>query len=190
MSPDQVKLMIERAASRQRPAFRARLGLLKTATRVQLANIDGLSGETQPDIEVMQHFGFTSTPPDGTQAIVLPLGGRTSASVIIATEHSSHRLKLDNRGEAAIYTDDGTLIHLKRGGQVHIKAATRVLIECPLTETTGDLQVGGDINAVGNITDLINGAGASMASSREVFNGHTHPENGAGGPTDQPNQQM
>lgn len=190
MSPDQVKLMIERAASRQRPAFRARLGLLKADTRVQLANIDGLSGEAQPDIEVMQHFGFTSTPPDGTQAIVLPLGGRTSASVIIATEHAAHRLHLDNRGEAAIYTDDGTWVYLKRGGHVHIKAATRVLIECPLTETTGDLLVGGDINAVGNITDLVNDDGASMASSRAVFNGHTHPENDSGGPTDQPIQQM
>lgn len=190
MSPDQVKLMIERAASRQRPAFRARLGVLKINARVQLANIDGLSGETQPDIEVMQHFGFTSTPPDGTQAIVLPLGGRTSASVIIATEHAAHRLKLDNRGEAAIYTDDGTWVYLKRGGQVHIKAATRVLLECPLTQTTGDLLVGGNVDAVGEITDRIESGGSSMADSREVFNDHTHPENDNGGPTDQPIQQM
>lgn len=191
MSPDQVKLMIQRAASRQRPAFRARLGLLKTNTRVQLANIDGLSGEAVPNLEVMQHFGFTSTPPDGTQAIVLPLGGRTSASVIIATEHSAHRLQLDNRGEAAIYTDDGTCVYVKRGGQVLIKADTRVLIDCPLTETSGDLAVGGDISAAGDITDRSSGTdGSSMSAMRAVFNGHTHDENGSSGPTDQPNQQM
>lgn len=190
MSPHMVREQIARAMSQVRAAFRARLGKLNLVRPVQLANVDGLAGEAQPGLELMQHFGFTSAPPDGTQAIVVPLGGRTSASVIVATEHAQHRFVLNERGEVAIYTNDGTWIHLKRSGQVHVKSAARVLIECPLTETTGDLVVGGDVTAAGNIKDMAQGDGKTMAMMRATYNGHTHPENGASGPTGQPNQAM
>jgi phage baseplate assembly protein V len=182
--------MIARSATRQRPAFRARLGRLNMAARVQLATVDGLADEPLPDLELMQQFGFTSTPPDGTQAVVIPLGGRTSASVIIATEHAQHRLVLNDRGEAAIYAQGGTWVHVKLDGEVHVKASTRVLIDSALTETTGDLRVGGNIEAVGDITDQVDADGVSMAAGRAIYNGHNHDENDSGGPTDQPNQQM
>lgn len=190
MSPEQIRRMIERSAARQRPAFRARLGKLDASAGVQLVTVDGLAGESQDDLELMQHFGFTSTPPDGTQAIVVPLGGRTSASVIVATEHSAYRLKLNDRGEVALYTEDGSWVYLKLGGQVHVKAATRVLIESPLTETMGNLLVGGNVSAVGTITDMIDSGGVAMDAMRTTFNDHDHVENDNGGPTDPPTQQM
>jgi len=45
---------------------------------------------------------------------VLPLGGRTSDGIMIATEHSSYRLQGLESGEVAIYTDEGASIVLKR----------------------------------------------------------------------------
>ncbi|MBU0915801.1 MAG: phage baseplate assembly protein [Gammaproteobacteria bacterium] len=190
MSPAAIKAQVARALSLLRAPFRAVIGKLAMAKPVQLANVDGLAGEPVPGLELMQHFGFTSTPPDGTTAIVVPLGGRTSASVIVATEHSAHRLVLNERGEAALYTQDGSWVHLKREGQVHIKAGVRVLIESPLTETTGSLLVGGNVAAVGSITDQVDGDGTSMQAMRDVFNDHVHEENNNSGPTDQPTQQM
>lgn len=190
MSPAAIKAQVARALASLRAPFRAVIGKLAMAKPVQLANVDGLAGEPVPGLELMQHFGFTSTPPDGTTAIVVPLGGRTSASVIVATEHSAHRLVLNERGEAAIYTQDGSWVHLKREGQVHIKAGVRVLIESPLTETTGSLRVGGNVAAVGTITDLVDSGGAAMSSMRDTFNEHDHDENNNSGPTDPPNQQM
>lgn len=190
MSPAAIKAQVARALSLLRSPFRAVIGKLAMAKPVQLANVDGLAGEPVPSLELMQHFGFTSTPPDGTTAIVVPLGGRTSASVIVATEHSAHRLVLNERGEAALYAQDGSWVHLKREGQVHIKAGVRVLIESPLTETTGNLLVGGNVAAVGNITDLVESGGAAMSAMRETFNDHDHDENNNSGPTDPPNQQM
>jgi len=52
---------------------------------------------------------------------------------------------------------------------------------------SGDLNVVGDIVALGDISDHGN---ESMLGMRQVYNSHTHPENDAGGPTDAPNQEM
>ncbi|RNM16852.1 phage baseplate assembly protein V, partial [Dickeya undicola] len=67
------------------------------------------------DAELFQHYGFTSNPPAGTMGIVIPLGGRTSHSVVVATESASYRIKALQSGEVAIYTDEGAAITLKKG---------------------------------------------------------------------------
>ena len=92
MSNDFLRRMvtkIARALSRVRLGFRAVLTALDTSPSVQLLQADGLSGEQLQASEVFQHFGFTSAPPAGTQCIVLPLGGKSSHGVIVATEHGS-----------------------------------------------------------------------------------------------------
>ena len=60
-------------------------------------------------MEVLQQFGFSSGVPEGSDLIVIPLGGRTSASVIIATENAAYRLKV-GPGEARMYSQDGASI--------------------------------------------------------------------------------
>lgn len=69
---------------------------------------------------MFQQYGFTSNPPVGTKAIMLPLNGRTSHSVVIATEHASYRLKSLKSGELAIYSDEGSNIILKRGKIIEV----------------------------------------------------------------------
>lgn len=184
MSPAQIRAMIERAKASVRSAFRGVLGQIDTTKPIQLANIDGLAGEPLPGLELLQQFGFTSAPPAGTTVIALPLGGRTSASVIVATEHSAHRFTLTQDGEVAIYNQDHDYIWLKRDGHIKVKSSVSVEIESPLVSTTGDLAVGGNINAAGSITDLAESGGVSMGDMRSVYNGHTH----GAGPT--PNQSM
>lgn len=109
----QVQQAVARALSTIRLAFRARLTGLDTAPRVQLVQADALAGERLQAAELFQHFGFTSAPPEGTQLIVLPLGGRTAHSVIVATEHGNYRMDVA-QGEACIYNQWGARIHLKK----------------------------------------------------------------------------
>ena len=129
MSLDIIRREIARAAAGSRHAFRAVLKTLALATRVQRVGGDGLAGEDLQDTELFQHFGFTSAPPAGTQYIVLPLGGRTSASVIVATESGAHRLALDAQGECRIYNQWGDYVHLKQDRSIHVKAQARVFVE-------------------------------------------------------------
>lgn len=105
---------IRKALSGIRLAFRGVLTRITTTGGVQTAQVAGLAPEGLEGIEMFQQYGFTAAPPEGAMAIVLPLGGRTSHGIVIATEHSSYRLQGLESGEVAIYTDEGASIVLKR----------------------------------------------------------------------------
>lgn len=110
-----IERRINGALNRVRLAFRTRLTRVNSAGPLQTFQAKGLAGESLQDCELFQHYGFTSNPLPGAAAIVLPLGGRTSHSVVIATEHATYRLQELKPGEVALYTDEGAKIALKRG---------------------------------------------------------------------------
>lgn len=175
-----IQRAIEKATNSIRRPFRVVLTLIKLASAIQLVQAEALAGETLQDNELMQHYGYTSAPPAGTQGIVIPLGGKTAHGVIIATEHGDYRFKLQENGEVALYTDEGDHIYFKRGRILEIetetllvKASTKVRLETPLVETTGNLKVDLDI------TDRNATAPKTMAGMRTAFNNHRHPETGS-----------
>ncbi len=138
---------VERRLAGIRLAFRGRLTALGGGAGSQLAQADALSGERLQAAELFQQFGFTSSPPPGTQVIMLPLGGSTAHSVIIATEHGAYRLDVAS-GEACLYSQWGDKVHVKREEielatrRVVITAPDGVSLEGSLT-TTGDVVAGG-----------------------------------------------
>ncbi|MDO9755095.1 phage baseplate assembly protein V, partial [Glaesserella parasuis] len=95
----QAKQRINNAQNSVRSAFRGVLNLVKSSPQIQLSQVSGLADETLQDVELMQHFGLTSVPPAGTQAVVIPLGGKTTHGIIIATENGSFRVKGLKNGE-------------------------------------------------------------------------------------------
>ncbi|MCX8957231.1 phage baseplate assembly protein V [Erwinia psidii] len=105
---------IRKALSGMRLAFRGVLTRITTTGGVQTAQVAGLATEGLEGVEIFQQYGFTTVPPEGAMAVVLPLGGVTSHSIVIATEHSSYRVQGLESGEVAIYTDEGASIVLKR----------------------------------------------------------------------------
>lgn len=183
----------ERAQAAVRQAFRGVLAGLDVERPVQLARrVDGLSGEKVPSVELFQHYGFTSSPPDGTQAIVLPLGGRTPQSVVIATEPAAGRFQLDARGESAMYcVPGGSVIHLQANGTVLIETAGTVTVTAAsVVIDADDVHITGNLRVNGDITDNVSGGGSSMQSMRAVYNSHIHPEHDSGGPTGAPLEGM
>lgn len=105
---------IRRALRALRLPYRARLTALNGEPGLQLAQGEALAGEQAQAVEVLQQFGFSSGIPADSQLIVLPLAGRSSASVVIATEHGAYRLKV-GPGEARMYSQEGAYIHIKAG---------------------------------------------------------------------------
>jgi len=201
---DLIQRAIDRSLGRIRTAFRAVLTNIVTDTPIQLMQAEALSGEQLQDNELMQHYGFTSAPLKDTQAIVLPIGGKTAHGIIIATEHTKYRLRGLKNGEVAIYDDQGQSIVLTRGGMVVDGAGLPILIrntpsvtaDTPSYHMTGNLQVDGDILNGGNVTtkgsnsttgDMSSGGNitakgnvrdlggkSTMAEMRSTFNGHHH----------------
>lgn len=135
---------IKRAMSGVRQAFRGMLGTANTALNIALVQVAGAAGETVQDNELMQHYGFSSNPPAGSAVIVLPLGGKTSQAVIIASEHGLYRIKNLAAGETVIYNHHGDKVWIKQDGTIDVMASSKVTVHSPLVEVpAGDVIAGG-----------------------------------------------
>lgn len=157
----------------------------------------GRAGETFTDREYFQHYGYTSRPTPGAEGIIFREGNHI---IMIASDDRRYRIALAE-GEVALYDDQGQVIKLKRGKEVHIYgcdkltadvgvetkitcplvrlvASDKVRIEAPLLEVTGEIKDRCDI-----------AAGKKMSEMRSTYNGHTHPGD-SGGTTGTPTQGM
>ncbi|MDG6895034.1 phage baseplate assembly protein V [Volucribacter amazonae] len=205
----QLKNMGQHIAESLRQAFRGRINLVNSQDNIQKVQLSALADETLQDVEFIQHFGLTSVPPANSQAIILPLGGETSHSVVIATEHGSFRLKALQEGEVAIYDQSGSSVILKQGKLIEmhcenliINASQKVQINSPLVETSQVLTAQGQINGNGGMA-IQGGNGATfngnisqssgdykttgdvVANGKSLVN-HKHKEQGDGQPTSAP----
>ncbi|MBM2885758.1 phage baseplate assembly protein V [Chromobacterium amazonense] len=171
----EVDQRIRRAFSNVRQGFRAALTHVDSGGGVQLAQADALAGERLQDAELFQHYGYTSNPPPGTMAMVLPLGGRSSHSVVIATEHGSYRLQSLQPGEVALYSDEGSKIVLKRGRIIavecdtfqlscknwQVNASEQASFTTPALKTSAQFIAQGQISGNGGLA-IQGGGGASV----------------------------
>lgn len=151
---------------------------------IQSVQLSALAGETLDKVPRIQNFGFTSNPPVNSEAIIISLGGQRENVAVITADNREFRFKDLAPGESAFYTDDGTVIHLKKGGLVDVVAATKVLISVLDVEITGNLKVGGNTLIVGNTT--VEGEGVFMknVAVTQVVGaaGYTGPMGGAPAP--------
>ncbi|MFZ4220949.1 phage baseplate assembly protein V [Enterobacter ludwigii] len=182
-----IKLIDERVSrllSRVRQVFRGKLALTETGGGVQLSQVSGLPGEDLPGIELFQHYGFTSAPPAGTMAVLVPVGGRTSHSVIVATENSAFRLQGLENGEVAIYTDEGSSIVLKRGKIIET-TCDEYRVKCKkysvdasdnATFTTPELKASEQVTADGSING--NGGMSIKGGNGTAFEGNVEQTSG------------
>lgn len=161
----------ETALGAVRQAFRGTLNLVKSADNIQKVQVSGLADETLQDVELMQQFGLTSVPPAGTQVVVLPMGGETTHSIVIATENGSFRVKNLKSGETAVYDESGSSIILKQGRLIEIDcdilkitATTKVEISSPIVETDHVFTAQGQINGNGGMA-VQGGSGASFTGN-------------------------
>lgn len=158
----------------------------------QLLQVKLNDSETRDDTPRIAEFGLTSRPPDGSDVLVVFLGGDRSKGVVVATAHQASRPKGLLTGETMLYDLWGKSVHLTKAGGIVVEAqgapvtvnnATTVTINAAdsVELVTPLLHVTGDIVADGNITDAVR----SMADDRKLFNSHT---NGSGTTTPSPQQ--
>lgn len=154
---------VQRAQQNIRQAFRA-IAARNNHSSAQIGvEMEGLAGESVSG-ELMQHYGFVSGPLAGAEYIVLPVGGNTKHSVVIASGDGRYRVQVAD-GEVALYTDEGDYVHLKRGRLIEVetetlivRASTKVVLDTPLVEATGDVK------------DQVR----TMQEDRDLYNGHVH----------------
>lgn len=131
-----------------------------TAGRQQV-QVELLKDELRDGIEHMQNYGFTSHPLGGDVAVAF-LGGSREQGIVLVIDDRRYRIPL-LAGEVAIYDDQGNKIELLRE-MVKVTAVQHVEVVAPTIKLIGDLEVIGNINTTGTITN----------NNKNIGSGHQH----------------
>lgn len=106
-----------------RNAAPTRVVLVRTddEKKMQTHQVKSLAGEVLEDVEYFQPYGFTSRPPQGSEAIAFPVGGDRGHMVIVASSDRGVRKKEMEEGEVGFYHQNGDYIYLKDGNKLETK---------------------------------------------------------------------
>jgi len=160
--------------------------ITETESKIKLFSGSGRVGESFTDREYFQHYGFTSRPLAGAEAILIKDG---NVIQVIASDDRSCRLGIED-GEVAIYTNEGDRVHLKKNGVIEVVGGEKVIVNTKYAEVTatdgakiiGDLTVDGDLSVTGTGTvagDLsstdgdVSDSSGTMQGMRDTYNGHS-----------------
>lgn len=133
------------------------------ASAIQLFTGRGRQGETLKNRELMQQYGFTSSPLPGSEVLAIHVGNNV---IGIASADRRYNIPLVN-GEVRIFTDEGDQLHFQRGGLVSFSAGTSITLTAPTVDLVADqVNLGGAAGAAGCVT----------RNSICAFTGGPHPD--------------
>jgi hypothetical protein len=98
---------------------RAVIGNLNTDTGFQTVQAKTLADDVRDDVELFEPYGFTSSPPAGSEALVFSVGGDGSHLVALAAGSRTVRLAV-GAGEVAVYNEAGASIVLRDDGSIEV----------------------------------------------------------------------
>lgn len=129
----------------------------------------GLDGEAIEDAKRVEMYGLSYRPKPGSQVyLIFPNGDRAQGVAILIGDK---RYQMDLvEGEVALHDDENNYVHIKRGGVIEVKAATKVLADTPMFETTNDAVVGRNLLVKG-WTQSVNGYAGLNGGRAELKNG-------------------
>jgi phage baseplate assembly protein V len=163
-----------------------------SASKCQTLQINMSGGEQKSDVEHIEPYGFTSRPLDGAEAVALFLDGDKSHGVILAAGDRRYRITSLQKGEVAIYTDEGDSIIFNRNNEINLKTKKFIVNADDVIELhTKNLFVNASLGVQLN-TPLFKSSGeiadktSSISDIRTIYNGHTHNETSV--VTQNPNQ--
>lgn len=123
---------------------------------VQILQATLTAEEIRDRLPRLAEYGLTSNPPEGTDAIVVFLGGNRSNGVVIATGNKAYRLVGLETGEVALYDDLGQKVHLTRAGivvdtplNVTINAGGTLRLSAPIVEIHAETDFRYDVDGHG-----------------------------------------
>ena len=86
--------------------------------------------ELQNGLQIIHHFGFSSSPPNGSRFLALFGAGDRAKGTILGTVHATYRRTGLVEGETVVHDMWGNEVHFAQSG-ITIKQANLVTIETP-----------------------------------------------------------
>jgi phage baseplate assembly protein V len=140
---------------------RAVVNLVNDGGAMQIVQVSMLADEVD-DAEHFQPYGFTSSPPGGSEAVVVfPQGNRDHPIVVVVADRGSRFAGLAPK-DSALYTD--------KGNRVHVKSADGSIAVVPVD--AGLVHLGADVAA--DFVALSAKVDAELAAIKTAYDAHTH----------------
>ncbi|MGU5686644.1 phage baseplate assembly protein V [Aeromonas allosaccharophila] len=159
-------------------ADRAIVTMVNDSLQRQNLQLKVLADEGADDVERFQNYGHSSVPPEGSEAVVLGLGGARAGMVAIVVEHKGFRPKDLAAGDNCLYHLEGHRIILRKDGAVEIQAKTVIINASEKTTIISpDNEIQGPLHVTGPIT-----SDTDVKAGAISLKGHDHEE-GVGAPT-------
>lgn len=155
-------------------------GMIKSVVEgvIKRFSATGMIGQDIDDREYLQHYGYTSRPLEGAEAVIIRDGNHI---VMIASDDRRYRIKLE-AGEVALYDDLNQKVHLTRTG-IEVESPAKITATAPLIEahaSTSATVFSPAINLGDQRAELL-----ALIDERllALFNNHTHDGVQTGGGT-------
>lgn len=172
-------------------AARALITSVDDSQAVQKVQVSVLSGERLAEVLRLQGFGHTAVPPANCSALLLSLGGSRTRPVVLGADWLG-RPKGLKAGESALYDAIEQIVLLRDDGTIYVKANSKVLVEAPEAEFTGNVKINGNLHIVGNTSGdgtghfalalssdtSVSDPNRSMQQLASTHNAHMHPISG------------
>jgi len=136
----------------------------------------GFTDRILDKVRRVTEFGFTSVPPIEAEVVMLRFSGDRGGSVVVATSHRPSRPRGLKPGDTAIYDVRGAILKFTEAGQVLdcaglpllIQNASKITLDSPEVDMTGDLKV------AGNILLETGGTAIDVKALHDAYNAHKH----------------
>ena len=155
------------------------------------------AGEVADFLELFEPHGFTAPPlPNKDGVITLAIAGFGSNRIAFNAGGRYNRPNDIEPGEACVYNQHGDRVVIRNDRTIHVEAAEQVIvntkhatvnasqnalvstptmtIDATFTHVTNALQVDGNINCLGQVSDYR----GSMQQIRTIYTGHYHVHDG------------
>lgn len=86
----------------------------------QAVDVDGPEGDSDGGVDLLEPYGFTSSPGTGAQGLLIRVGGQRAATVGMCFNSRSDRFSDLASGEVAVYNRSGCSIVLRNSGAIEV----------------------------------------------------------------------
>lgn len=189
-------LALERLFRRVQMLFgRGRVTGVNDSGTIQVMQVKMNARETGDNRYRVAEFGFTSVPPDGSDALVMSVAGDRGVGAVVGTNHQASRPTGLQSGESMLYSEDGKQIYMTADGGIVVNAKGQNVVVNNAANVTwncsGDftLQLGGKfkvvapggssfetptLSATGDIQDNSVSNAETMKTMRATYDVHEH----------------
>lgn len=152
---------------------RSREGSLRRVSSVEIddsgtqqrVRATGLAGEEFDNVVRAQSFGVSSSPPRGSEGVLLEQGGRSDRAHILGLEHPDHRPRNVELGGTVLYDANGQAVSLVKNN-LRIVGGGTVTISAPKIVLDGTVYLGGvDADKPASMLGTVDSAGHTEQSN-------------------------